>query len=70
LKSLKIKIKICQNFKKYKIDRQVRRRTYLRMVHKVNSGHRRRVSLGCTEFIVALYNEIMELKRDLIWLVK
>ena len=30
------------------------------MVHKVNSGHPGG-SLGCTEFIVALYNEVMEL---------
>lgn len=37
------------------------RRDILRMVHKVNSGHPGG-SLGCTEFIVALYNEIMELK--------
>jgi transketolase len=33
----------------------------LRMVHKVNSGHPGG-SLGCTEFFVALYYEIMELK--------
>ncbi len=37
------------------------RRDILRMVHKVNSGHPGG-SLGCTEFFVALYNEIMELK--------
>lgn len=37
------------------------RRDILRMVHKVNSGHPGG-SLGCTEFMVALYNEIMELK--------
>ncbi|MCK0147885.1 transketolase [Arenibacter sp. F26102] len=37
------------------------RRDILRMVHKVNSGHPGG-SLGCTEFIVALYNEVMELK--------
>ena len=37
------------------------RRDILRMVHKVNSGHPGG-SLGCTEFLVALYNEIMELK--------
>jgi transketolase len=30
------------------------------MVHKVNSGHPGG-SLGCTEFIVALYNEVMKL---------
>lgn len=32
------------------------------MVHKVNSGHPGG-SLGCTEFFVALYNEIMDLKE-------
>jgi transketolase len=37
------------------------RRDILRMVHKVNSGHPGG-SLGCTEFMVALYNEIMDLK--------
>lgn len=37
------------------------RRDILRMVHNVNSGHPGG-SLGCTEFLVALYNEIMELK--------
>ena len=37
------------------------RRDILRMVHKVNSGHPGG-SLGCTEFFVTLYNEIMELK--------
>lgn len=37
------------------------RRDILRMVHNVNSGHPGG-SLGCTEFMVALYNEIMELK--------
>jgi transketolase len=36
------------------------RRDILRMVHKVNSGHPGG-SLGCTEFIVALYNGVMEL---------
>lgn len=36
------------------------RRDILRMVHKVNSGHPGG-SLGCTEFLVCLYNEIMEL---------
>lgn len=35
------------------------RRDILRMVHKVNSGHPGG-SLGCAEFIVALYKEIME----------
>lgn len=38
------------------------RRDIVRMVHKVNSGHPGG-SLGCTEFIVALYNDIMELKE-------
>ncbi|ETN95157.1 transketolase, beta subunit [Zhouia amylolytica AD3] len=33
------------------------------MVHKVNSGHPGG-SLGCTEFFVALYNEIMELNEE------
>ncbi|MFC4094253.1 transketolase [Euzebyella saccharophila] len=37
------------------------RRDILRMVHNVNSGHPGG-SLGCTEFLVALYNEVMELK--------
>jgi len=35
------------------------RRDIVRQVHAVNSGHPGG-SLGCTEFIVALYNEIME----------
>ena len=39
------------------------RRDIVRMVHKVNSGHPGG-SLGCTEFFVALYNEVMELKAD------
>ena len=34
------------------------RRDILRMVHKVNSGHPGG-SLGCAEFLVALYSEIM-----------
>lgn len=38
------------------------RRDILRMVHKVNSGHPGG-SLGCTEFLVTLYHEIMELKE-------
>ncbi|MEO0572435.1 MAG: transketolase [Bacteroidota bacterium] len=38
------------------------RRDILRMVHKVNSGHPGG-SLGCAEFFVTLYNEIMELKE-------
>ena len=37
------------------------RRDILRMVHKVNSGHPGG-SLGCTEFFVALYHDVMELK--------
>ena len=39
------------------------RRDILRMVHKVNSGHAGG-SLGCTEFFMALYYEILELKAD------
>ena len=39
------------------------RRDILRMVHKVNSGHPGG-SLGCTEFFIALYYEILELKAD------
>jgi transketolase len=39
------------------------RRDILRMVHKVNSGHPGG-SLGCTEFLVALYNEIMHLNEN------
>ncbi len=35
------------------------RRDILRMVHKVNSGHPGG-SLGCAEFFVALYNELMD----------
>ncbi len=38
------------------------RRDILRMVHKVNSGHPGG-SLGCAEFFVALYNEVMVLKE-------
>lgn len=38
------------------------RRDILRMVHKVNSGHPGG-SLGCSEFFVALYNEIMDRKE-------
>lgn len=37
------------------------RRDILRQVHKVNSGHPGG-SLGCAEFFVALYNEILERK--------
>ena len=39
------------------------RRDILRMVHKVNSGHPGG-SLGCAEFFVALYFEIMEQDTD------
>lgn len=39
------------------------RRDILRMVHGVNSGHPGG-SLGCTEFFIALYYEIMNLKDD------
>ena len=38
------------------------RRDILRMVHKVNSGHPGG-SLGCAEFFVALYQEIMDRKE-------
>ncbi len=37
------------------------RRDILRMVHKVNSGHPGG-SLGCAEFFVTLFNEIMDRK--------
>lgn len=39
------------------------RRDILRQVHKVNSGHPGG-SLGCTEFFVALYQEIMDRKDE------
>lgn len=39
------------------------RRDILRMVHKVNSGHPGG-SLGCAEFFVCLYNEVMEINND------
>lgn len=39
------------------------RRDIVRMVHKVQSGHPGG-SLGCTEFLVALYFEIMDRKPD------
>ncbi|MBP2832323.1 transketolase [Aquimarina sp. U1-2] len=39
------------------------RRDILRQVHKVNSGHPGG-SLGCTEYFVALYQEVMERKDD------
>ena len=42
-----------------KLTQQVRR-DILRMVHSVNSGHPGG-SLGCAEFFVALYNEILDL---------
>jgi transketolase len=38
------------------------RRDILRMVHKVNSGHPGG-SLGCAEFFVSLYNEILDLNE-------
>lgn len=38
------------------------RRDILRQVHKVNSGHPGG-SLGCTEFFVALYNELLDRKE-------
>lgn len=39
------------------------RRDILRMVHKVNSGHPGG-SLGCAEFLVALYNDILDRKKE------
>ena len=45
-----------------KLTQQVRR-DILRMVHSVNSGHPGG-SLGCTEFFVALYNEILNLNGE------
>ena len=39
------------------------RRDILRQVHKVNSGHPKN-SLGCAEFFVALYNEVMDRKEN------
>jgi transketolase len=39
------------------------RRDILRMVHAVNSGHPGG-SLGCTEFLTVLYQEIMEYSSD------
>ena len=39
------------------------RRDILRMVHNVNSGHPGG-SLGCTEFFVCLYNEIMSFNNS------
>ena len=45
----------------YNLTSQVRR-DILRMVHKVNSGHPGG-SLGCTEFLVVLYTNIMNRKE-------
>ena len=45
-----------------KLTQQVRR-DILRMVHSVNSGHPGG-SLGCTEFFVVLYNEILNLNSE------
>lgn len=39
------------------------RRDIIRMVHKVNSGHPGG-SLGCAEFLVTLYNEVMILNEE------
>nr|WP_293840129.1 transketolase [uncultured Arsenicibacter sp.] len=39
------------------------RRDIVRMVHAVNSGHPGG-SLGCTDFLVALYFDVMRLKED------
>ncbi|CAL2087454.1 putative transketolase N-terminal section [Tenacibaculum sp. 190524A05c] len=39
------------------------RRDIVRMVHKVSSGHPGG-SLGCTEFFIALYHEIMNINTD------
>ncbi|MCH2032896.1 MAG: transketolase [Tenacibaculum sp.] len=39
------------------------RRDIVRMVHKVSSGHPGG-SLGCTEFFIALYHEIMNVNTD------
>ena len=39
------------------------RRDILRMVHKVNSGHPGG-SLGCAEFFVVLYKEVMEYNTE------
>ena len=45
-----------------KLTQQVRR-DILRMVHSVNSGHPGG-SLGCTEFFVVLYNEVLNLNGE------
>nr|WP_260155846.1 transketolase [Mesoflavibacter zeaxanthinifaciens] len=55
------KIKMASTQQLNDLTTQVRR-DILRMVHKVNSGHPGG-SLGCAEFFVALYNEIMERKE-------
>lgn len=39
------------------------RRDILRMVHQVNSGHPG-AALGCTELMVALYNEVLDQKEE------
>ena len=39
------------------------RRDILRMVHQVNSGHPGG-SLGCTEFLIALYFKIMKINLE------
>ena len=39
------------------------RRDILRMVNKVNSGHPGG-SLGCTEFFIALYHEVMDINKN------
>ena len=39
------------------------RRDILRMVNNVNSGHPGG-SLGCTEFFIALYHEIMDINQN------
>ena len=43
------------------------RRDILRMVHGVSSGHPGG-SLGCAEFLVCLYNEVMDIKLPLRWM--
>ena len=43
------------------------RRDILRMVHKVNSGHPGG-SLGCAEFLVCLYKEVMDYETTLTWM--
>jgi transketolase len=58
---MKKEIRTMDNKKLQDIVSQTRR-DILRMVHKVNSGHPGG-SLGCTEFFVALYNVILDLKE-------